>query len=143
MDAPDDLVAWLRRYRLTAAAPVATTVDSQPATSIDVTNETSKDKNVFAFSTGNFHIPPGVRLRFTIIPMDGPDLAIYTGGPIEGSDAAIARTQPMSTRCRSATRFVAKPQGGRPSALSSPRGSGPGLAIPRHAASPSGPTGAE
>ena len=40
VDAPDDLVAWLRGHpSLKAAAPVATTVDSQPATSIDVTNE--------------------------------------------------------------------------------------------------------
>ena len=95
-EAPDDLVSWLGSYPgLMAGPPVATTVDSLPATSIDITNETGGDKDLFAFPTGNFHIPPGVRLRFTIVPMDGPDLAIYTGGPVAGFDAAIARTQPM------------------------------------------------
>lgn len=95
-DAPDDLVAWLVDHPdLEASAPAATTVDTLPATSIDVTNEDTTDTDLFAFPTGNFHIPPGVRLRFIVVPMDGPDLVIYTGGPIDRFDAAIARTQPM------------------------------------------------
>lgn len=94
--APDDLVAWLSGYRgLTAAAPVATKVDSQSATSIDVTNNGDSDNDLFAFPTGNFRIPAGFRLRFTVVPMDGPDLAIYMGGRIDQFDAAIARTKPM------------------------------------------------
>jgi hypothetical protein len=94
--APDDLVAWLGKYpKLTSAAPVATTVDSMPAMSIDVTNKGSTATDLFAFPTGNFHIPPGVRLRFTVVPMDGPDLAITMGGPVDHFDAAIARTKPM------------------------------------------------
>ncbi len=96
IDAPDDLVAWLGDYpSLTVTAPAATTVDSQPATSIDVTNEGSKATDLFAFPTGNFRIPPGVRFRFTVVPMDGPDLVISTGGPVDHFDAAMARTKPM------------------------------------------------
>jgi hypothetical protein len=96
MDAPDDLVALLGSYpSLTAAAPAGTTVDSQPATSIDVTNEDRQQADLFAFPTGNFHIPLGTRLRFTVVPMDGPDLVITTGGPIDEFDASMARTKPM------------------------------------------------
>ena len=96
IDAPDDLVEWLGGDpSLTAAAPAATTVDSQPATSIDVTNEDRQQADLFAFPTGNFHIPPGVRLRFTVVPMDGPDLVITTGGSVDQFDAAMARTKPM------------------------------------------------
>jgi hypothetical protein len=96
VDAPDDLLAWLGSYpSLTVAPPAATTVDSQPATSLDVTNEDRVQADLFAFPTGNFHIPKGVRLRFTVVPMDGPDLVITTGGPVDQFDAAIARTQPM------------------------------------------------
>ena len=96
MDAPDDLVALLGSYpMLTATAPAGTTVDARPATSIDVTNEDREHADLFAFPTGNFHIPPGTRLRFTVVPMDGPDLVITTGGPIDEFDAAMARTKPM------------------------------------------------
>ena len=100
MDAPDDLVALLGSYpMLTATAPAGTTVDARPATSIDITNEDRQQADLFAFAnafpTGNFHIPPGTRLRFTVVPMDGPDLVITTGGPIDEFDAAMARTKPM------------------------------------------------
>ena len=100
IDAPDDLVAWLDGYPSLAAAPPArTTVDSRPATSIDVTNEAREQADLFAFAnayaTENFHIPLGTRLRFTVVPMDGPDLVITTGGPIDEFDAAMARTKPM------------------------------------------------
>ena len=78
-----------------AAAPVATTVDSRPATSIDVTNEKTTETDIFYFPTGSFHIQPGVRLRFIVVPMDGPDLVIYMGGPVDQFDAAMARTKPM------------------------------------------------
>ena len=55
----------------------------------------SQQADLFAFPTGNFHIPLGTRLRFTVVPMDGPDLVITTGGPIDEFDAAMARTKPM------------------------------------------------
>ena len=95
-DAPDDLIGWLRGHpSLKTAVPAATTVDSQPATSIDVTNESDTDIDLFFFPTGSFHIPPGVRLRFTVVPMDGPDLVFNMGGPVDQFEAAMARTKPM------------------------------------------------
>jgi len=97
IDAPVDLVAWLRGHpSLSAAAPAATTVGSLPATSIDVTNDGTQDRDLFAFPpTGSFHIPPGFRLRLMVVPMDGPDLVIASGGPVDRFGAAMSRTKPM------------------------------------------------
>jgi hypothetical protein len=37
---------------------------------------------------------PGVRPRFTVVELEGPDRVFYRGGPMETFDAAIARTTP-------------------------------------------------
>ena len=96
VDAPDDLVAWLQSHpSLVAGTPTDTTVDSLPAKAIELTNESSADVDLIAFPTGNFRVPSGVRLRVTVVPMEGADLMFSTGGPIDGFDAAIARTNPM------------------------------------------------
>lgn len=99
--APKDLVAWLRAHpSLTASTPTKATVASRPATTLDVSAKGNSEVEIFAFATGNFHIPPDVRIRCVVIPMDGPDLVITTGGPREQFDAAMARTAPILASMR-------------------------------------------
>ncbi len=95
IDAPDDLIAWLRAHpSLVTDPPMSTTIDDRPAMSIDATTGTRPAVDLIAFPGGNFHLPPNVRLRFTVVPMDGPDLLIATGGHTDRFESAIARTGP-------------------------------------------------
>ena len=96
MKAPDDLVGWLRAHpSLAATAPTKATVASRPATTLDVGPKGTSEVEIFAFVTGNTRIPPDVRIRYVVIPMDGPDLVLTTGGPRERFDAAMARVAPI------------------------------------------------
>jgi hypothetical protein len=96
MAAPDDLIAWLRTHpSLVTDPPTATTIDGRPAMSIDATTGTRPEVDLIAFPTGNFHLPPNVRLRFTVVPMAGSDLLVAMGGHTDRFESAIARTAPM------------------------------------------------
>ncbi|MFL5778105.1 MAG: hypothetical protein ACJ761_04090 [Chloroflexota bacterium] len=99
--APDDLVAWIRAHpALTAGNAADTTVDGRAARTVDVTTKGGAEVEVFAFPTGNLPVPDGVRNRFTVVPLDGPDLVITTGGHTEGFDAAVARAAPILASLR-------------------------------------------
>ena len=94
-DAPDDLIGWLRGHpSLKTAAPAATTVDSRRRRR-STSRTRAKRPLTCSSSRRGLHIPPGARLRFTVVPMDGPDLVFSMGGPVDQLDAAMARTKPM------------------------------------------------
>jgi hypothetical protein len=85
---------------MTATPPSDTTVASRPARTVDVTGKGSSEVEMFAFPTGNTRVPPGVRIRYAVVRMDGPDLVIAIGGPKEQFDAAISRTAPLLASLR-------------------------------------------
>jgi hypothetical protein len=78
--APDDLIAWLAAHpSLAAALPKPVVVSGVRGRSIEVAP--TRDASIFSYPTGDMHFPAGVRIRFFVVPLAGPDLVIVAGGP--------------------------------------------------------------
>jgi hypothetical protein len=80
--APDDLTAWLAAHpSFKANPPEPVVVSGLDGQSIEVVPEGRGDVAVFAYRTGNMHFPSGLRIRFHVLPLDGPDMVIVVGAP--------------------------------------------------------------
>jgi hypothetical protein len=77
---PDDLIAWLASHPALKPIGAATsvTVAGRPGRELEVAAVTVSD--IFYSPQGNFHTVTGGCLRFTVVPIDGPDLTFISGG---------------------------------------------------------------
>lgn len=89
--APDDLAAWLVRHpALDADQPQPATVAGVTGTSLEAAVKSVSQMDTFAYPTGNMHFTAGERVRFYVLPFDGPDLvAVFSTAPT-GFDAVAA-----------------------------------------------------
>ena len=86
-DSPDDLAAWLAANpTFDAVERTAVEMDGRRATRID--GAATRAQDLFAYASGNFHTQTGLRYRFYVIRLDGPDLVILLLGPRDEFEAA-------------------------------------------------------
>jgi len=79
---PDDLTTWLATHpSLTPSSPEPVLVSGIASQSIEVTPAEGKDVRVFAYPSGDMHFASGLRIRFYVLPLDGPDMVIVVGAP--------------------------------------------------------------
>ena len=95
VDAPDDLIAWLEAHPdFVAQAPQPATIAGREARSIDVSNPSDEDIDVWAYPTGNARVSARTDARIWVVPLDGPDL-VFTA--VAGADRFDAAVQDMAT----------------------------------------------
>lgn len=93
---PDDLIAWFTTHpQLTAEAPRPVTIAGLSGRSVDVVVTDGSEPDMFAYESGNMYIPAGFRIRYIVLPLDGPDLTIVVGAAKDAFDATIERAQVM------------------------------------------------
>jgi hypothetical protein len=93
---PDDLIAWFMTHpELTAEAPRPVSISGLSGQSVDVIVTGGSEPDIFAYESGNMYIPSGVKVRYHVLPLDGPDLTIIVGAPPDEFAATIERVQPL------------------------------------------------
>jgi hypothetical protein len=94
--APDDLVGWLASHpELDASAPLDVTAAGIDGRSIEVSNTSAVDVDVFAYPTGNLRVSADTRAVFWVLPYEGPDL-VFTGlAPIGLFDGVLPEMQSL------------------------------------------------
>jgi hypothetical protein len=81
--APDDLVAWLASHPdLDAGTPQDVTVGGIDGRSIEVSNTSADDVDIFAYPTGNLRVSSDTHAVFWVLPYDGADLVFGGLAPI-------------------------------------------------------------
>jgi hypothetical protein len=93
---PDNLVAWLSGNRALKllGAPRTVTVAGHAGETLEASAIANRE--LFAYPTGNMRVGRGMRLRYTVIPMDGPDLTIVIAGEPESDfDELLVAVEPV------------------------------------------------
>jgi hypothetical protein len=95
---PDDLVAWLAGNRALKPLGSPRTVTVAGHTGETLEASAIADRERFAYPTGNMRVGRGMRLRCTVIPMDGPDLTIViAAAPDRDFDELLVEAEPVLT----------------------------------------------
>ena len=94
LSAPDDLVAWLANHpALEADQPEPATVVGVTGSSLEASVKDVPVMDVFAYPEGNYHVVSGERVRFYVLPFDGPDLVIVFSTASDRFEAMAAEMQ--------------------------------------------------
>ena len=94
-DVPDDLISWLAQHHaLATSEPRSVEVAGISGMMVDAC--VISDREMFAYETGNMRVVSGDRVRYVVLPLDGPDLTIVIGTNSEtGLDGALETVQPI------------------------------------------------
>ena len=93
-DAPDDLFAWLTAHgALTVEHTEDVTVAGLPGQMLEAT--VAKTAEMFAYPTGNMRVVEGDRVRYYVVPLDGPDLTIVVASQGTRFEDLIAAVEPV------------------------------------------------
>jgi len=95
VDVPDDLIGWLTgHYALDTSEPRSVEIAGISGEMVDAC--VTGDREMFAYGTGNMRVTSGDRVRYYVLPLDGPDLTIVIATTSEtGLDAALEAVQPI------------------------------------------------
>jgi hypothetical protein len=92
---PDDLIGWFAAHpAFKAEAPEAATVAGLKGRSILIRSG-SRTTETFAYPSGNMRVNDENTVRYYVLPMDGPDLAVVVQSPTAGWDAAETLVEPI------------------------------------------------
>jgi hypothetical protein len=93
---PDDLIGWFTTHpQLIAEAPSPVTIAGLAGQSVDVVVADNSEPDIFAYESGNMYIPTGFKVRYIVLPLDGPDLTIVIGAAKDDFAATLERAQVM------------------------------------------------
>lgn len=94
-DSPDSLADWVAgNANLDASAPTTVQIAGIESTYFDLPGPTSTVQ-LFHYTSGDMHIPPGTQTRIYVVPMDGPDLVLVMYATSSDFAAAVEAVQPI------------------------------------------------